>query len=269
MAASPLITKRAYWLDSKRASWLYTRTPFCIPGGVSVHALWIGVALAASVFFTGCRFGNYVEAQPSEPQVSGYFQSQPQSLTFYTTHTTSQQTSAPVNQIPAQVALVMTNPVAFILDDPATGASYLAASDASGYALPIYYDPGEALSYVGSTSPQVLWEDAACTTMLQVEESGQLTRFTSPQVLGDFQTVGRVRATIRITRVIEGTCAATLTALANCYGDLAQCGGSSPSENAALQASVIDFFAPYITAGTMTAADIPNVQGMAYEARYE
>lgn len=246
-----------------------TREPFGIPGGVSVHALWVGLALAASVLFSGCRLGNHVEAQPSPAQVSGYFQSQPQSLTFSTTHTTSQQVSAPVNQIPSQVSFVMTNPVAFILDDAASGASYLAASDGSGYALPIYYDAGEVLSYVGSTSPQILWEDPACTTLLQVEESGKLTRFASSQEFLGFPTVGRASVTIRITRVIEGTCGPTMTALANCYGDVDQCGGSSPAENADLQESVVSFFTPYITAGTMTAADIPNVQGMAYEARYE
>lgn len=246
-----------------------TRTPLGFPVGLSAHALWIGLLLAASVVFSGCRLGNHVESQPSPAQVSGYFQSQPQSLTFYTTHTSSQTASAPVNQIPAQVALVMTNPVAFILDDAATGAAYLAASDSSGYALPIYYNAGETLSYVGSTSPQVLWEDPACTTLLQVEESGKLTRFGEPQTFLDFPTVGRAAATIRITRVIEGTCGPTMAELAGCYGDANACGGSSPEENADLQASVIDFFAPYIAAGTMTAADIPDVQGMAYEARYE
>src|SRR4051812_23073058 len=105
-------------------------------GGNWIAVLLYGaVAIILSWFTSGCRVGNQVVEQPNPDQTSGYYVTQPQSLTFYVTTSKTEQKSAPVSQVPPLIGEIMTNPVALIVLNLDSGRSVLTPDGKSG--LPI------------------------------------------------------------------------------------------------------------------------------------
>jgi len=209
--------------------------------------------------------------QATRPETfSGYYRSSPQTLNFCAVHGSTDCAAAPINQIPSLVANVMTNPVALISRDEASGEAYLAASDESGYALPVTVDASTSkLSFVGQTSPATLWNDDACTTRLYVDEAGSFEKSSSAGTMGGKPLSGSLAVTLSLTRTLDGDCSASLQAMKSCYENEAQCGGTDSADNASLHAGVADFFDPYLQAGVLNAADIPSLTVLAYEIQYQ
>jgi hypothetical protein len=228
------------------------------------------MALMVSWALGGCRFGNHVETPPDPDQISGYYATSPQSLTFCASHGTTSCAPAAPNLVPDTLADAMSNPVALILQDLESGSAYLASTAGTGAALPVFASPDGVLSFLGSTGKETLWRDPACTTQLFIEEDGTWTKSANAGTSASGKPLsGRVQLRIQIIRTIDGTCGPTLQEIADCYANASLCGGADATENAELQAAVQYLFNDYIQSGTMASTDIPNVSALAYEVSYE
>lgn len=231
------------------------------------------VAIAAG----GCRVGNYSSrSTPAETDpVTGYYDAIPQSLQFCAAAGTTQCANVSTTQVPGFISDNITNPLALILKDAVTGEAFMTAAVGGQTAIPIWVGTDNTeLFYANHTSPQTLWLDTTCTTKIYLEEEGSIVRGTGHYVEGtqSGKTVGSLTLSVQVIRSFEGvggSCAAELQAMSTCYQDINQCGGSTPSINQARQARVQDLFETYIQAGTMTAADIPNITGVGYEVHYQ
>jgi hypothetical protein len=240
---------------------------------------WVGRgslgACAAILLITGasgCRLGNRIENTPNPDQVTGLYESAFQSLTFCAAHSATVCQPAAVSEVPSLVSGVMTNPVALVLGDSKTGSGYVVATDGSDLALKTFISQKtQSVSYLASTQQGTLWADPGCLTQLHLEQSGTYTRSTHSSngidVSGDLAL--RVQVVRRIFPKTGGDCTPTLQALQSCYDDVTTCGGSSPSENQALQEEIQAMFDPYIQAGAMTAGDIPQITHLTYEVVYQ
>jgi hypothetical protein len=229
------------------------------------------VAFIASWALTGCRVGNHTEQPESPDKTSGYYETQPQSLTYCGTHGQTSCADASTNHIPDTVSQVMSNPVALILRDLDTGQAAFASAYGDGRsALPIYVDTATGnLSFIGNTTPSVVWRDKGCTESVYIEQGGVVTKATAAKMSGKLRIVGRIAVKIQLITTFDGDCAQTMQVMAACYADFTQCGGTDATDNRNLQAAVQETFQPYIDAGTMTGADIATTSSLAYQVSYE
>lgn len=219
---------------------------------------------------TGCRLGNHVEQLSQTDKVSGYYETQPQTLKFCATHGSVDCKPATTNKIPGLLSQIFSNPVALILQNPSTGRAAFTRPKGDGSALPVYLGSDGRLSYLVSTSPQIIWKDRACTGQLFLAESGKILKDTGPYTSGtSLPLSGRIQLQVQVINSFDGNCGPTLTALYRCYLSASQCGGTSPGENQQQQQEVQDLFGPYIDAGAMAPADIPNTSYLAYEVFYQ
>ena len=228
------------------------------------------VAIIISWLFTGCRFGNNIE-RPSNPDtISGYYQTQPQTLQFCATHTTTKCNEVITNQIPQLISQVMSNPVALVMQDLSTGDAVLVAPKGDGSALPVIVTPKNTLELNRSTRSSVLWDDRDCTFKIYVIEAGALTKESTPiTVGGGLPLSGRVQLDVQILTAFDAKCKASLDKMASCYQDKDTCGGSTDADNKSLQGSVQDLFNPYIEAKVMQVSDIPYISATGYEVLYK
>jgi hypothetical protein len=228
--------------------------------------------LAASL--SGCRFGNYVADQKTSAAtadpISGYYETEASALAFCAVGTATNCVSAALTEIPSLVKAVVTNPVILYLTDASTGEGYLVASDGSDYSLPTSFSSTSLISYSGSTSADTLWDDAACTTSIHIEESGSISKTASAsETSTGLPLSGSVSLTLSFIQSFDGDCSPSLTAMKACLEDPAQCGGATSEEDAQYQEAVQNFFAPYVNSGAMTAADIPTLSSIAYEVTFD
>lgn len=227
----------------------------------------------------GCRIGNYSSKSNSGSSdadpVTGYYDATPQSLQFCAAATTTQCMPASTTQIPSFIGDNITNPLALILNDSTSGEALMTAAVGGETAIPIWVGTDNTeLYYANNTSPQIVWLDSKCTTQLYLEEEGSIVRGAGHYVQGtkNGRTVGSLTLMVQVIRTFDGAggaCAPELQAMSTCYQNINQCGGATSAENQARQDHVRDLFETYIQAGTMTAADIPNVTAVAYEIHYQ
>ncbi len=249
------------------------------------EANWIHVFLSGAITIivswlsSGCRLGDQIVNAPSPnpDRYSGYYMTQPQTLKFYATTTDTLEKEAATSLIPSEIGQFMTNPVAFLLFDPATGKAGLADPQGKS-ALPTLLKASDhSLSYNGVTSATTYWRDPACQSYLEISEDGSLSPSTStptstPSTLpteNSLPIAGEIQITIRVTTQFQGNCTPTFLELSQCYQDPTQCGGSSDAENLQIQTVVMNAFAPWIQSQVMTATDIPILTNFAYEVFYQ
>ncbi|MGK5085164.1 hypothetical protein WDW37_17895 [Bdellovibrionota bacterium FG-1] len=246
----------------------------------SMGAWAIATAFVTGALLTvlsGCKLGNNIAAPTSSPTdpVTGFYGTQPQTLTFCASHPATECNSVATNQIPQLIATEMTNPVAFILADATTGQAEIVDYTLGKTALPIWMDTDNTtLSLVENFAPNPIWQDGKCTMRLYLEEEGTLVPGESKPVPNTTRfTMGRITLTIRVTQVFEnasvGACQTTLQAMSNCYQDISQCGGADAAANKALQTEVQNIFETYIQAKVITAAEIATATNIAYEIQYQ
>ena len=230
------------------------------------------LAVVLSWAMTGCRFGNKVERSETavDDGFTGYYQTRPQSLRFCVTDETDTQcASAQTNLVPPTVSNVVSNPVALLLEEGGGGNALLFDPYGNGSALPVFVDTATgALSYIGYTAEEILWEDAACTTTLYVEEEGQSVQDFLGDILG-LPVRGRISLNVSIFSTYDGDCTADLNVISDCYQDSKDCGGADDEENSMLQLVVQQVFSPYIDAGVLTPGTIPEILSLGYEVSYE
>ncbi len=235
----------------------------------------LGALVGAAALLTGClRLGNNVVQNENPDKITGYYESQAQSLELCSQNSPTAKTlCSPVatNLVPAMIGSVLTNPLALIVKDLSIGKAYFVGLNESQPALPVYVDPKSLdLSFIGSTGSEILWADEACTTKLYIEEEGAVIRGKGPFTSGSKLSLsGRVQLEVDVIRVFEGSCSDSLTQMAKCYEHAKYCGGATDAENSANQAWVQSLFDAYIQAGTMTLADIPTVTRTAYHVSYQ
>jgi len=235
----------------------------------------LGALIGAAALLAGClRLGNNVVQSENPDKVTGYYESQAQTLELCSQNSPTTQTmcsKVATNLVPSMIGSVMTNPLALIVKDLSTGKAYFVGLNDSQPALPVYVDTKDlSLSFIGSTGSEVLWTDETCTTKLYIEEQGTVVQGKGPFTSGSKLSLsGRVNLEVDVIRVFEGTCSDSLTKMAKCYEQLKNCGGATDAENTANQAWVQSLFDAYIQAGTMTLGDIPTVTRTAYHVSYQ
>lgn len=228
------------------------------------------VAILLSWMLSGCRFGNNVVTPENPDPITGYYQTQPQSLQFCVTFTSSatECRNVSTNQVPSLISQVLTQPVALQVTDPNHGEALFFDPFGNGTALPISIDLSNLeLSYLGYGNPTPLWSDENCTSQLFIESEGAITK-TDPTEVSGLTTKGRIGLSIEVFEIYQGSCTNDLLEIEDCYSDANQCNGSTSSENAALQESVQNYFNPYIESGAMSSDDISDVSSLGYSVNY-
>lgn len=231
---------------------------------------------------TACRFGNQVQTVPN-PVAVKYLQTTPQTLSFCAIPApNSPQVCKPASlaKIPPSVSLVMTQPLALIIDQDQKAAT-LVGLTSDQVSLPTDYHADNTLDFVGQTPEEVLWEDSACTTNLWVQErDGKITPLSSdepttapPPATSKLSATslplsGHLEMSIDVVRNISGDCAASLQAMHDCYLDYNQCGGATASDNLQRLALVQSYFEDAIEAGVLAPSDIPTVSQISYSVSY-
>lgn len=234
-----------------------------LSGAIAVILSWLGV---------GCRVGDRVEKPENPDHLSGYYLTHPQSLRFFaqTTKTSvTQESDAPLFMIPTEVSQFLSNPVALILEDLATGRASLARPKGS-QALPTNVGPGNILTFKGVTPKLTHWHDSACQSYLALTEDGAILKETklTPPSGNPYPISGEIQLAIRVTTVFEGDCGPTFQALSDCYHDFTLCQGVNTSDNLRTQSAVTDTFSPWIRSEAMTAAEIAHLTGYGYTVTY-
>ena len=234
---------------------------------------------------SGCFIGNQVVAQPSSDPFSGYYLTEPQSLTFYVTTSSTLQKEAATHFIPAQsgnfspaqLGNFITNPVAFILNDAASGdasiTSPAALNSGSGPvpALPIYLNTDNTLEFQGSSSPTTYWKDPACQTFIEITESGTLqqTQNLTPPPGNTHHLLGKIQLKVEFVRKFVGNCTATFQTISDCYADATQCTGDKAAQSPAVQQEILNTIDLLVKADALNPKEIPSMSNFAYQVLYQ
>lgn len=231
------------------------------------------IPLALALLSTSsCRFGNRVEVGQDPDTYSGYYETQAQTLAFCAVKGPSSDTvcaSQATNLVPAEIATVFTNPLAFIAKDLQAGDGYFVGLSAGNPSLQIFFNPDRTLSFVGSSSPAVAWIDPVCTTRIYLEEEGSLTQAGPYSSGASVKLSGRLNLTLSFIRSFDGDCAPTLKSMYDCYLQTNQCPGSSTAEQEEWRDQARFYFDDTIRSGAMVSADIQAVSRLGYEVVYQ
>jgi hypothetical protein len=219
----------------------------------------------------GCRIGNRVVKAADPTAMSGYYKSEPQTMTVcaFISGQSPQCAATDLSLIPSSITSVMTNPV-YVAANTATAKAYLVPNslDTSAVFEMNLQSSGEmaATPYVDDPAP--LWNDPACLSQIQVQKEGQIVA-SAPQSVGSFQVDGTVQFSLGVLTALGTQCATDLQLMRDCYQDLTQCPGGTNSEKQAQQDAVHGFLDPYLSRGVLTLTDLPNLQGVGWEVSYQ
>ena len=222
---------------------------------------------------TGCRFGNlteYLEKEEEEKVFDGYYESEPQKLTFCAeTNEDSFCNEVNTNQIPSYISSILSNPVAFLFDPEQDGASYFFNPEGDGSALTVSFDP-ETLqfSYLGYSDPQILWEDSNCTSQFFFQVDGSISQQDQDsEHSSGYPTSGRAEIKLQSLTTFDGDCVSSLTEMLQCYEDISYCGDEEYNETT--QESVQAIFNPFIEAEVLDTDEIDQITSLGYEVSYQ
>lgn len=253
-------------------------TQYLFIGGVALAASWVVTTLS------GCRFGNHVEKSPrAEDPITGYYATQPQSLK-YCHHSITEKDSicsdVATNYIPDDIALVMSNPVALVLDSSSEALAIIPyynipmRDENLMFTIDIASDGSLGSTRSGVLDPNIF--DSTCEPTLSFEEFGKYTQKTGITVPTFTQSIkGRLAITYEVTKSYGKDCSNALQIMALCYDDPTKCGGAGKTQNeidgnnAYLNAYVKDLFAPYLDAKVMSVDDIATTKALSYKVSYE
>lgn len=248
-------------------------------------ALTIVVLLLMASLFSSCRFGNNTEDPPAPPnpdKVTGGYKSEAVTLKYAVTLRSSgvqSINSVAPNQVPDEVGLVISNPVAVLVTDPVDQLDDLEWVQAqlfnpfyggsSAPALPVFVNQDTLeLSLSAQYNPVTFFTDSACVSQVTLNKSGQLYKENRGNI-GGLPIVGRAQILVTVLEEIDGDCDADLQLAEDCYFDHQACGQGTESANQSAQTAVQNTFNPYIDAGSMVASDISDVAELLYQVAYE
>lgn len=246
----------------------------------------MAVSCLFAAFFAGCiRIGNQVVQAPNpDDGVSGFYYTQPQSLTFYAQLSTETSpricTTAPgtgvqqcanttSNNVPALLSQVMTNPVGLFVEDTTNQIAAVLATDGSGNNMGVTFNPSNnTIAYLGELYPTTFWNnDSACQRQVNWSGPGSYSRFSTTQVDGNMRIFGRLTSEITITYTYSG-CGTDLPNMATCYAT-GNCGTGSAAGDANLQTTAINEFGSYVNSGIIAPTDIANISYLSYQVSYQ
>lgn len=237
-----------------------------------LFAIALSIIIIIPLELAGCRLGNREEAAPQSASYTGVYVTLPKSLTL-SVRVDGKEEQAPLDlgMIPKLITQFLTNPVFFGEVDKATGLGGLASPKDTSKALPVYVASDGTLTFSGTTRPLPYFTDPECLSHLAITEKGALHKDSKvPSPAGNkLPLAGRLSLDVKVATVFEGSCQPTFDALAQCYNDATQCGGSDASEDEAIHEAVVAAFSPFITAKILDAADISKVTEYSYEVSYE
>ena len=202
--------------------------------------------------------------------MSGFYKTEFKTITLCTYGTEEKCGVGDPNLVPSGITTVMTDPV-YVSANTHTQKAYLTPNDLSGTSAfeMVLSETGKLSASPVTDNGQTLWQDPACMSYIQLEKEGQVTQATAPSQFGGFVVSGTVTFDLAVFTLLDGSCGATLTEMKNCHADWNNCPGADDTERQAQQVSIQDYFSAYVNAGAMTAADIPNLQALAWQVSYE
>lgn len=225
------------------------------------------------IALTGCRIGNYVETVPNPDTLSGYYETQPESLLFCATSAgTTRCKNATTARIPSLLSQVMSNPVRLVMFDLESGSAAFTPPGNDRIGLPTVAKSDRTLDFFGSDSPRMLLNDAKCTTQLYLEEKGKLTT-EGPFTTGStFRMSGRMDAQFQVVQFFDaakpGDCDASLATIRDCLNNVNLCGGTTAAANTSLQSQFQSLFNEYFASGALTIAEVATLSNIAYVVQY-
>jgi hypothetical protein len=237
-------------------------------------------AIVLSWVLTGCRIGNRVEQNngSTADTISGFYSTSPQTMeacVMKNGATDPNCTSLSTNSAPQALKDLMTDPVAVLLRDASSRTAHIfspfATPDEEG-SIPSFMVTADlsrrTLTREKQVAPVALWFDAACQeTGLTVINAAMNTQGAGSSV-GGFKISGRIQLKFESYVWLEGSCAATTQAIADCLADVTKCRQTDAQENQVAQDFWRDYYGPYIDAGLIAAADIPTVKTLGYGIVY-
>jgi hypothetical protein len=242
------------------------------------------LVLVLSCALSGCRLGNFKEENlprtSTQDSISGYYQTEPQSMGICTLIETSEDAQCaelPLSQIPAWVQARLANPVAVKLENKETGYTYLFDPNGNGSAFEVFFTDIKEKEFAYSSAAlaappsEPLWKDGfQCNAQLTIQITGHLRDKATKETLKELPLSGRAKVNLLVIDQIVGSdCAAALTEMQACYIDATQCGGETESENQIFQDHVFSWLQVYIDKGALAVEEIPFVDILAYEVSYQ
>lgn len=253
-----------------------------------MNYFWSGaIALLLGWALTGCigdiRLGNHVERGPNADEVTGYYETEAQSVTFCAELSELDCVPGKVSSIPKATTERLTNPLALKLLDYKTREAALYNPDVASPAYyPVFAENEGKIHQSGSYQKHILWLDEQdCTSQESLVVDGTIHKNQGPYHSGTTHPLsGRLELKVQLIRNFSGECTSALTKAIQCRNDAGKCrqepadfpAGYDPAlyvPNQDMQRFYADLFAPYIDAGLITEAQIPSLKTIAYEVRYK
>ncbi len=229
-------------------------------------------AVMASWLLSGCRLGNHLELPQNPDQISGYYETAPQSFEVCATYDHSScNLNTPVNQIPSMPAVIMSNPVILLMKDLKTGEALLGDSRGSGYAIRIFADESGRLTDERHFNPSTFWVDEPCYWQESIVEEGTYSK-NSPGVSVSNQEPkisGKIELSFEYYFQFFGTCDQTLGTLYSCYLDPNKCGDTDSAKNAKYHLFTKSIFDLYLAAQVMQETDIKTAKALYFKVLYK
>ena len=231
-------------------------------------------AILAVLLVSGCRFGNQVVKATDPTKKSGFYKSEPASMTLcvFLEGRAAQCVPAPLSLIPDSITEVMTNPV-YVAANSTQAKAYLLPNslDASAVFEMSMDASGQLTGTPYADEPQSFWIDPACLSQVQIQKEGLIREAdgSTPTAIGDFKISGSVDFSVGVLTALGGQCSSTLQLMQGCYADAELCPGATLQERQAEQQSIQEFFSPYVSNGALAADDLPLLQGMGWEVSYQ
>lgn len=226
--------------------------------------------LVLSWGLTACRFGTKEENNDRllyscQAGWTGFYETKPQELAVCAVFDDSNEGGcilADLSMLPnSELIDFLTNPVGVqVSPTPGQTSAFIAKTDLeAGY--PTLVDPvsGEIMAQVDRGTFPLLSSDPNCQEASYDTHYGQLSREAGRPV-DDILTCGSLSGTM-IQGADYSQCETSLTQIANCYANAANCGGMNRDD-------VIALFGLYVESGAVTLQDLPRVKGLFYGVTY-
>jgi hypothetical protein len=164
-----------------------------------------------------------------------------------------------------------------VIQDEANGQAVIANFNIDQYQLPVQAFTDHSLRSLARTGSSTLFRDPNCQTFTEVSMNGAYAQLPaiSFTILGGIRIPiwGRLTADLGIVQAFQssvaGACLSSLEGAKNCLEDLNQCQGVNATDNQDQQTQLQNLFQPYFSSGLIHTADLPNVEALGYDIRYE
>jgi hypothetical protein len=243
---------------------------------------------------TGCFLRNLVVYPPAADSVSGFYATQPQSVSYTEVQNgTAATQNGSVNAVPSYAASLFVNPLTVQLASAGASTGYIFPYLNQNLAQPIDFNAAnKAVTITNTAVTSVIdaWgSSSACQLATVLNVNGTLTSLgsTSPytNINGTPVTLlGRFSGTVTVALwIIDSTgastaaCTAALANISSCYSNVNNCGatGGALTDNQTILSGYQSLFGTWVDdAHVITAADIgdltPDLQhSLSYQVQYE